>query len=529
MRVRVVVILVCLGILLGAGGYVGVARPPAVFGAPAARATGVVVRPDPLPPKLAGEEIERGPDVALLPAVPTGEPSPPPSGQAQPPPPPVAPLPTTDPGLQARLFGLITEAGAPPDIAVAVVDAAGAPVFTYEAERPVVPASTQKLFVAAAALASLGPDWTYRTVVAATAMPDATGTITGDLVLVGDGDPTLASPTFALQVEPERPSTPIVALADQIVAAGVTRVTGSVLGDHSVFADQPVAVGWLPRYVDDLDATYASGLTVDAGRQLYFVSESLRARAAPDPAAEAAATLTVLLTARGVVVDGSPASTRTPPDAPVVLGEVSSPPLSVLLEFMVQESDNHMTDAVFRTLGRLGGAGGTWEAAATAVVEALRPLQLDLGAAVLHDGSGLSREDRTTAALLALLDAQMTRSNLSQAWVPLQAVTGQSGTLSRRLTGTIAEGVVRGKTGSLSDVRAIAGAVLGPDGDTLHFAVVGDALTDGEVPAARRLQDLVMLELAAELHGCERVPPPDPPDPALPPWEQPLPAYACTR
>ncbi len=531
MRARVVVLLVVLGAFLGAGAY-AMARPGGLALTTATGRTALIApRPDPIPPKLLGAVIQRGTGVAVLPAVPVPEAAttaaptvttPPAVVDASPPA--VVDATTT---LPARLGALVAESGAPADAAVAVVDATGRELFSYGADRPVVPASTQKLFTAAAALASLGPEWTFSTTVTATAAPDATGTVTGDLVLVGDGDPTLASPVFATVVEPERPSTPLVALADQVVAAGVTHVTGAVLGDPTALADQPTAVGWLPRYFDELDATYVSGLTVDAGRQLYDDAGTLRARVAPDPAAEAAAALTTLLVERGVAVDHPPGSTRTPPDAPVVLGEVSSPPLAVLLTFMVQESDNHMADAVFRTLGRLGGSDGSWEAAAGGVVETLRPLQLNLDATGLRDGSGLSRDDRTTARLLALLDAQMSRSNLAQSWVPLQAVTGLSGTLSRRLTGTIAEGVVRGKTGSLADVSAIAGAAIGPDGTTLHFAVVGDGLVDLEIPAVRRLQDLVMLELTAELHGCLRVAPAAPPDPAVPPWEQPLPAFTC--
>lgn len=531
MRSRVLLLL-CSAVLAFAGAAAAIAGPDALPGRPPAVAVVGVAEKPPLPQhKHLGGVIARADPLALPESATTSEVPPPATA------PPIEPAadavpPVADAALPARLDSVVAESGASGTLALAVYDPSGAVVYDRGGGGALLPASTQKLVTAAGVLAALGEGFRFTTRVRATSAPDATGAVQGDLVLVGEGDPALASPTFAGQVEPDRPETPLAALADAVVAAGITRIAGDVVGDPSVFADEPLAAGWLPRYVDELDAALVSGLTVDAGRQLYVEGATLRARASPDPAAEAAAALTTLLRERGVTVDGGVRSSRTPPDAPYAVGEVQSPPLSELLRWTVQESDNHMADALFRTLGRLDGGDGTWAASAATTQRVLAPLGLDWRGAVLADGSGLSRDDRLSAGFLATLDLQMSRSNLGATWDGLMAVAGRSGTLRRRLPGSIVTDRLRGKTGSLSDVRALAGAVRGPTGELLHFAILLNDL-EGATAPARRLQDLVVLEIAADLYDCERVPAADAPSPeaTAPPVAEPapLPEYACAR
>ena len=539
MRARVL-LLVCSTVLVLASTAAAVVGPAVLADRPSPALVGAAFpKPPQLQPKQLGGVVARADPIALP------EPAPSSAADAPPPPtaPPLEPAPVDEPvdepvdlagsDVAARIDAAITESGASGTVGLAVFDPTGTVLYDRGGAGVLLPASTQKVVTAAAVLAAFGPQFRFTTRVRATAAPGADGVVAGDLVLVGDADPALASPTFAQQVEPDRPTTPLVALADAVVGAGVTRVTGGVLGDPTALADEPLASGWLPRYLDELDAAPMTGLTVDAGRQLYVEGGVLRARTAADPAAEAAAALTTLLRERGVVVDGGVGATRTPPSAPHTLGEVQSPPLEELLRWMVQESDNHMADQLFRQLGRIDGGDGTWAAAAAAAERVLEPLGLDWTGAVLADGSGLSRDDRLSAGFLAALDVQLSRSDLGATWGSLMAVSGESGTLRRRLLDTIATGRLRGKTGSLEDVRALAGAVEGPGGELLHFAVLLNDLTDGTTAAARRLQDLVVLELVAELHGCTRAPTPTV-DPAAPPATasptpdpNALPTYAC--
>lgn len=519
----------------GSSAAASLARLAAAMAAAAATALGMLAAAGSVELPQARMELAR--HAAGIPDRP--EPLPPPAPPAKvlvvsPPPPPAidlgdvrAPLPAAqDRALRARLDAAVAESGVVGTVGIVVIDPDGRVVYDLGGDQPLRPASTSKLVTAAAALIGYGPDHRFTTRLLSTAAPGPDGTVSGTLVLEGSGDPTLATPVFDEEVWPDRPATPLAALADAAVAAGVARVEGGVVGDPSWFAGPSRASGWREGYFTDLDTALTSALTIDAGRELVDVGGRLQGVVAADPALAAAQALATLLGERGVAV-AAVRSSPTPPQADLVVGAVASAPLAELLAWTVQRSDNHLADGIFRAVGRLGFGDGSWTAAHEEALRALEPLGLDLASARLEDGSGLSRLDRLSARQLAELSFRMATSPLATSWAEAQAVAGESGTLRRRLLGTIAEGRLRGKTGSLDDVRALAGQVVGPDGRSHHFAVVVDRMPPDAVAAAVLLQDLVVLELTADLLGCERVTPPSAspsPDVQAPPR---LPDFAC--
>ena len=462
----------------------------------------------------AQQDVAGGPPT-VAPPEPTRAPRPPRTKPAVPPPSPrpsVAPpvdaapaeLSEAEQRTVARLSSIVGRSNVGGTLSVTVVDIQGRTIFGHASSTPVLPASTQKLAVAGAALAQLGPGYRYTTTVTTTHQPDARGVLKGDLVLVGSGDPALAQPVFAA-IEPDRPRTPLEDLADQIRRAGVRRVTGGVVGDPTFLANEPVAAGWKQRYFDELDATRISGLTVDAGRRVVSKDGVLQATVSPDPALEAAAALRRLLIERGVKVRGRAMSTGQPSAGGATIASVNSPPMGALLRYMVQSSDNHLADTIFRTLGAARG-DSTWIGAAGATAEILGPLRLDWTGVVLADGSGLSRSNRVSSDFLAQLQARMWQSNLRDQWVELLARSGHRGTLKSRFLGTVAESNVYGKTGSLRDVSALVGTVAGTKGRQLHFAIVGNRLDETSV--MRTTTDRVVVAMAEEIHDCRRVPRP---------------------
>ena len=496
--------LLLAGVLLGAG-LVGVfadaagvpesqsaARRPAVPLVPASPTSSASSSPLPTTSPPQSQPVQVSPSETSSPG-----------GAASPAPP--SPLPATaatDPSLvrlRARLARVLRKGRYGDRVAVSVLDSDGASVFARRASRLLLPASTLKLVTAAAALARLGPDFRYTTSVQAVRLPNGRGVVHGDLVLVGGADPTLGTPAFG-RVEPDRPRTPLEDLAARVRAAGVRRVTGELVADPTVFARQPLAAGWLPGYLDDLDATRASGLTVDAGRLLFRTNGGLQGRAARDPAAVAGRAFRELLRRRGVDVGGQPV-VATRPRADAALAQVRSKPLRTIVRYMTSESDNHLADGIFRTLGAVRGTP-TWAGSARATRRALRGLDLAWSGSVLADGSGLSRDDRLTVALLARLQAGMWTSNLARPWRDAMALAGRRGTLSGRLVGTVAERRLYGKTGTLRDVRSLVGTVVGPGDSAWHLAVIGNRLTTAQRDRLASTTDRLALALAQDLHGC---------------------------
>ena len=124
------------------------------------------------------------------------------------------------------------------------------------------PASNAKLFTTAAAFALLGPAHTFTTRVTGR-LDAATGTVTGDLTLVGGGDPSFFAPDLPYSRNaPRKSSDDLEDLARQLAAAGVRSVTGDVVGDDTLFPYEPYPQAWAQ---DDLVWGYGapvSALTV---------------------------------------------------------------------------------------------------------------------------------------------------------------------------------------------------------------------------------------------------------------------------
>lgn len=134
-------------------------------------------------------------------------------------------------------------------IAVTAMD--GTPIYGLDEGQFFRPASNAKLFTTAAAMALLGPDATVETKIVGEL--DAHGTVKGDLRIVGAGDANLASDDLPYVPPSQRPKGPqpqviglddLRAMADQLVAKGVKRVTGRVVGDDTLFVYEPFADSW---------------------------------------------------------------------------------------------------------------------------------------------------------------------------------------------------------------------------------------------------------------------------------------------
>jgi D-alanyl-D-alanine carboxypeptidase/D-alanyl-D-alanine-endopeptidase (penicillin-binding protein 4) len=138
----------------------------------------------------------------------------------------------------------------------------GRVLYEHDADKLFTPASNTKLFTTAAALALIGPDYTFHTTVETNGLLDKHGRLTGDLLLVGRGDPNLSGRELPYALHTERTDHPIEALeqlADEVVQKGVKYVDGDVIADDSYFAFERYGEGWSQ---DDL--VWADGAPVSA-------------------------------------------------------------------------------------------------------------------------------------------------------------------------------------------------------------------------------------------------------------------------
>jgi D-alanyl-D-alanine carboxypeptidase/D-alanyl-D-alanine-endopeptidase (penicillin-binding protein 4) len=120
-------------------------------------------------------------------------------------------------------------------------------VYELNPDHFFTPASNAKLFTTALAMATLGPDYRFRTTIESRGTLSADGRLQGDLIFVGRGDPNLSNRKFPLgaKVEHEGPAEKILAeMADAVVARGVKAIDGDVIGDDSYFPYDPYPAGW---------------------------------------------------------------------------------------------------------------------------------------------------------------------------------------------------------------------------------------------------------------------------------------------
>ena len=370
-------------------------------------------------------------------------------------------------------------------------------VLSVGADAVFTPASTLKLFTAAAALSVLGPEHRFRT----TVVLDRSGPGPPRVVLVGGGDPLLAR----TQHDPSQayaPDVSTVASVDRLagLAAGALRRTGvdrvRVGWDASLFGGPAVSPQWESSYALD-EVSPISALWVDEGRLGWGYADR-----SPDPAAAAAGELVGRLERRGIAVVGAPRPGVPAGGAREIAG-LDSAPLDEIVEHVLEVSDNDGAEVLLRHVGLATGRSGSFAGGTAGVRETLTGLGVPWRRVVVHDGSGLSRHDRVTLdAELAVLqlgtDPELPDLRTVVTGLP---VARFSGNLAYRFVdaGTAAgRGVVRAKTGTLTGVHGLTGTVVTRDDALLGFALLADRVRPRDTLDARDTLD----RLAAALAGC---------------------------
>jgi D-alanyl-D-alanine carboxypeptidase/D-alanyl-D-alanine-endopeptidase (penicillin-binding protein 4) len=421
----------------------------------------------------------------------------------------------------------------------------GDTLFARQHTAPLLPASTMKLFTAALGFDRLGPEWQFKTEIFRDGPLLADGTVRGNLYVRGDGDPSLSNRLLG-----GPPGIGATLLAAKIAAAGVKRVTGSLIGDATAFDARGIPEGWRSRYLGAAYAARVSALSIN--ENLVWVG----VRPGDGPTAEvflepASSTMTVtsavkvvpgrrarirvVKTRTGYEVRGSigkQAGTRRyeyvledpatftagavaaamrdaaiPIDGGVRLGAVpagsqlvtslASPSLAAIVHEMNGESINHFAELVFRASARGKERLGVGSAeAGNAALQTFLTKRVGLPSNEVYaaDGSGLSILDRATPRALVKLLEFAHKAPWREPFLESLPVAGQRETLRFRMRGTPAQGNLRAKTGTTNEVTSLAGYVTTRDGETLAFAAVYNG---NDRWRARSLTDALGATLAA--------------------------------
>lgn len=375
-----------------------------------------------------------------------------------------------DTRMRSALTARATDKGFGTSFTGTVIDvASNTVVWSKRRDTALKPASTMKLVTAHNALSVWGPDAVFTTYVRQGG---------GDaVVLVGAGDPGLSS-------------TQISALAATTAADLKARGLKSahVYVDDSMFAAPSLAPGWKSSYVLD-DVTPVRSLVRDQ-------------RDLADTSADAGTYLRDRLRANGLTAYYA-GRTKTS-TANRTIASTRSAAMYKTIGSMLLTSNNDVAEMYHRVIARSQRQPTTWSGARTAQASVLG--KQGLGITSGYDGSGLSRSDRVTSYQLArIVDRGLDTSypNLwpmrSPSFMPTAGRTGTLSASSSRFTGVpgkCAAGKVWAKTGSLSDVVALAGYTTGTDGRLKAFAFIQNGKDSSR--AMKQAFD----NLAATVNGC---------------------------
>ncbi len=451
-----------------------------------------------------------------------------------------APIPLAD-----RLASLVRAPALSPEetgIAILLLPE-GRPIYTRNADRPLLPASTLKILTSTAALALLKPEFVYQTRLLADGPIDAAGTLTGNLYIQGSGAPDLVGESWWM-------------MARRLFALGLRRVDGDLVADESYFDavrrppgwPQPAADSWYNAPVGALSCNFnVVTVTVDPSPLLgarpdltlepaasYFqvlnrattttgptslsvsrsfengqnglvVSGAVRRgggpvvfhRAVEEPPLYALTTFREIARSEHIEIKGN-LTVGTVPDKARELHAHESRPLGALVRDMNKNSNNFVAEMLVKTLAaQFVGTPGTTAAGLDVIKNYVGGLGIDTSGVRLVDGSGLSDEDRVPARVLAgVLARGWSDFEIGPELVSSLPIGGADGTLDERFGGEGSRRRVRAKTGRIAGALTLAGYAANRDGRTLAFVVLANR-PRGTIDAVHRAIDRLVDEVVA--------------------------------
>jgi len=418
----------------------------------------------------------------------------------------------------------------PASIGVCLMRASdGEVVAAINADAALVPASTMKTVTTASGLELLGPDFRFETKLAIPAEMDEAGTVAGDVVIIGGGDPTLAEGNL---------NGPLAKWHSALEKAGVKHIKGRIIADQSCWETALIPRTWiwedmgnyygsgacgLNYYENEYKVNFAPGGTgslarftgtwpsldgvtffnemrtgtpssgdqgyifgspysdvrylrgsVPGGRKSFSIKGSL-----PDPPLFAARLLKDYLEKKGITVEGEATTSRLlaakgekMPEGLSVIDTQESSSLASLIRKTNHDSINIRAEAILKAIGKEVEKDGSTAAGAEAVIAHWKKQGVPLSGFDMADGSGLSRANLVSARQLAGIMQAMTKSEHFDAFYKSLPVAGRSGTLASIGGGTAAEGRVVGKSGTINRIKCYTGYVNGQSGTRYTFAIL---------------------------------------------------------
>ena len=427
--------------------------------------------------------------------------------------------------------------------------------YEKNSQKVFMPASNEKIITTSAALLNLGPEFRFETRVSYRGeIKDSI--LDGDLVVWGNGDPTMYTRFY------DDPRDVFYKWADILDSIGIKSITGNIIGDDNAFDDRPLGYGWSyggldswysaevgalqlnENYIDftivppdtgkdsvlvipNLPSGYYKVINnievADTGRNrlkyerksgeniIYFSgkvrSGSKEFEVSPtitNPTLFYVTVLYEVLEEKGISIEGKPVDVDSieswdqDADKDSLLIQHFSPELSEILKFLMKKSQNLYAETMVRVLGWKYEGLGSFRNGRKIVDSTLAGFGVTEDSYRYMDGSGLSRYDYVSPETLVKVLEGMYKSEYKDIWLNTFPIGGVDGTLEERFINNSAQGIVRAKTGTISNVRGLSGYVKTLAGENIVFSF----LINGNLLSSRDTEKITdrAVELIAEYH-----------------------------
>lgn len=423
----------------------------------------------------------------------------------------------------------------------------GNAVFEYHSKESLSQASVMKLFTTAAALELLGPDHVFRTKVGYTGKI-SNGTLSGNIIIKGGGDPALGSRNFA-----DHYGNFLDKWVNEISRLGVKKIKGRIIADDTYFDYQPVPAKWNWEDMGNYYGAGAYGLSVfDNTLKLHFTTgqegtkpkislvepsasgisytcnltasgstdegyvysapysdygwiegtipvnnqDFVLKASIPDPPMMVATLLNDKLRKAGINIKQDPGTARRihPPEGEnfVLITETVSPTLSEIIEVLNHESVNLYAEHLIKEMGKVFKDEGSTNAGVAVVKQFLDTLGLKETGMFIEDGSGLSPQDAINSAGLSELLFLMKKSGKHfSEYLNSLPEAGNSGTLKNHFMDPVFTSSMRAKSGSMERVRSYAGYLTAKSGKELVFSIIIDNYSGPSSPLISHIEEIL--------------------------------------
>ena len=381
-------------------------------------------------------------------------------------------------------------------------------IYTLDADAPLIPASNQKLLVAAAALIHSGSRYQSQTRFLADG-PLENGVLHGNLVVSGYGAIHFTARYRGGIVE--RLSV-LESMLDRFASRfrklGIREIRGKILIDCTDWTDMPGNLHYpsaaaLSFHENTLDIAIENGAVAHCPKVLFgFMIQHHEGREAQKKVVRGGEKTDGILVnlkrdssdywrldryspleyyrnhiqnalvQRGIVIKNEPTIPLGAIDDRYLLFRLDSLPMGELLQDMGLYSDNFRAETIFLNLGYLVKGKANYDHARAALLSILNTCGLQLKKGAVFDGSGLSRDNRISAAALTNLLRFMMGTGHKDDFLRCLPVSGESGTLKNKLLSAPLRGRVLAKTGTLQDVTALSGYILKRSEPVLSFSFI---------------------------------------------------------